>query len=899
MVKSISKISLLFILLVSLSIQSSISFEMRNQDLSQQVSTSPQISPDYGKIPLYFIPNEGQVNEKALFYAKASRYTLWLTEEGLVFDTIKRKKRGENQTRLRHPKDKNNPEGFICERDASTLVFLNSKKNPDVVPEGQTEHKVNYFLGKDNSKWRTNIQTSRAVLYKELYQNIDLRIYGIERHIEYDFIVRPEGEASDISFEYRDAIKTEIDKNGNLVVETTFGELEHEKPECYQVIGGKRIEVEAGFRRIEANTYGFKVEEYNRNYELIIDPLVLVYSTYLGGNNWDFSSGIAVDSEGAAYVTGYTGSADFPTQNPIQEFDAVSDDAFITKVNSSGSALIYSTYLGGSNWDASYGIAVDSEGAAYVTGETFSNDFPTQNPIQGTIAGSLDAFITKVSPSGSALIYSTYLGGSDHDDGRKIAMDTQGAVYITGNTLSTDFPTQNAIQGNNAGGHDAFITKVNSSGSALIYSTYLGGSDHDYGLAMAVDTEGAAYVTGYTGSTDFPIQNPIQGTNAGYHDAYITKVDSSGSALIYSTYLGGYYYDESNGIAVDSEGAAYVTGCTGSNDFPTKNAIQGTYVGGFDAFITKVNSTGSDLIYSTYLGGYQGDNSHGIAVDSEGAAYVTGETLSINFPTKNPIQGNRSGGSDAFITKVNSSGSDLIYSTYLGGSWNVVGMGIAVDSEGAAYVTGETNSDDFPTKNPIQGTYAGQYDAFIARLNFTYFLILAADKGGTTDPSPGIYTYIYETEVSIEAKPDPGYKFSNWSGDASGAANPITITVDSDKTIKTIKANFKTKGIGCFVATAAYNSPFHPHIETLRDFRDKYLMPNEIGRKIVEFYYKYSPFVANMISKSKLLKLVVRINLTPFVVISYSMVHLGPINTGAILFLLILPIFLMSVLRRR
>ncbi|MFX0205459.1 MAG: SBBP repeat-containing protein [Candidatus Hodarchaeota archaeon] len=912
MVKSISKISFLFVLLILLSIQSSISLETKNQDPHQQASTILEISPDYGKIPLYFIPNEGQVDEKALFYAKTSRYTLWLTEEGLVFDSVKRIKKGENESRLQHPKDRNNPEGFTFERDVSRLVFLNSKKNPEVVPVDRTEHKVNYFIGKDKSKWRTGIQTSGAVLYKELYRDIDLRVYGIEKQIEYDFIVRPGGEVSDIGFEYRDVVRTEIDKDGNLVIETKFGELEHAKPKCYQVIGGEKVDVEARFKKIRTNTYGFNIAEYNRDYELIIDPMVLVYSTYLGGSDYDCDGcrGIAVDLEGAAYVTGWTYSDDFPTQNPIQGTNAGLSDIFITKVSSSGSELVYSTYLGGYYSDEGWGIAVDSQGAAYVAGSTSSDDFPIQNPLQGSRVVGDDIFITKVSSSGSELVYSTYLGGSGHDYGRGIAVDSQGAAYVTGWTSSADFPIQNPIQGTNAGPYDVFIAKLSSSGAALVYSTYLGGSERDWGMSIAVDSQGAAYVTGWTDSADFPTQNPIQGSNAAGNDIFITKVNSSGSELVYSTYLGGSGSDDGRVIAVDLQGAAYVTGFTNSIDFPTQNPIQGTNAGLSDIFITKVSSSGSELVYSTYLGGSSYDSGWGIAVDSQGAACVAGYTESVNFPTHSPIQGTKAGYYDVFITKVNSSGSALVYSTYLGGSGDDVGWSIALDSQGAACVAGYTQSSaNFPTQNPIQGNYAGYTDAFIAKLNFsgpvTYSITITAGSGGTTVPSPGTYTYDEATEVTIRAIPNTGYTFSGWSGNASGTTNPITITINYDKSINANFSRISTgdgeteKKGGCFIATAAYNSPFHPHIDTLRDFRDKYLMPSKLGRKFVSLYYKYSPSLANFIAKHKILKLVIRISLLPLVAISYSMVHLGPIITGVMFFLiLVLAIFLISFYRR-
>jgi endonuclease/exonuclease/phosphatase family metal-dependent hydrolase len=723
MKKLVFKISFLFVLLIFLSFQNSTSLELENQLVpnqpqfkNEELSRNLKLNPNFGKIPLYFIPNEGQIHDRALFYAKASRYTLWLTKEGLVFDSTRRIKKESNESKRLSPRDINDPEDFAYDRDVSRMVFVNAHRNPEVIPVDVTEHKVNYYIGNNESKWQTSIQTSKAVLYKELYPYIDLKVYGIEKQIEYDFVVKPGGEVSDVRVKYQGIEKTRIDKEGNLVIKSKFGELKHAKPVCYQVIGGERVEIQAEFLKIGDNNYGFKVKGYNRNYELIIDPVVLVYSTYLGGSGWDWCWGIAVDSKGAAYVIGDTDSIDFPIKNPIQGINAGDVDIFITKINSSGNSLVYSTYLGGSREDKVWGIAVDSEGAAYVAGDTNSIDFPTQNPIQGSVGGAEDVFIAKINASGTALVYSTYLGGSRGDGGSGIAVDSEGAAYVAGSTNSIDFPTKNPIQRNSAGGDDIFITKVNSSGSALIYSTYLGGSGVDYCGGIAVDSEGAAYVTGDTNSIDFPTQNPIQGINAGGPDIFITKVNSSGNALVYSTYLGSSGADRGWSIGVDSEGAAYITGDTGSIDFPTQNPIQGSFGGGYDAFMTKVNASGTALVYSTYLGGLRMDLGFVIGVDSEGAACVTGVTLSKDFPTQNPIQGSFGGGEDIFITKINSSGNALVYSTYLGGSGAERGWGIAVDSEGEAYVTGRTNSIDFPTKNPIQGIYGGGgYDVFIAK----------------------------------------------------------------------------------------------------------------------------------------------------------------------------------------
>jgi len=287
MAKIFSKISLLLVLLLLLSFQISTT-QTQAQGLKAQRVVEDQggfknlkISPEYGKIPLYFIPNEGQVNENVLFYAKASRYNLWITKEGLVFDSTRKIEEKGRKSQIFSLRDGMSLEDSKYDRDVSRLIFLNSNKNTEIIPVDVTEHKVNYFKGNDRSKWRTNIQSSRGVLYKELYKNIDLKVYGAEKQIEYDFIVKPWGKVTDISFGYKDVEKTKIDGMGNLIVKTKFGELKHSKPVCYQIIEGEKFEVEAQFKKIRNNTYGFKVEEHNKDYELIIDPMVFVYSTYL------------------------------------------------------------------------------------------------------------------------------------------------------------------------------------------------------------------------------------------------------------------------------------------------------------------------------------------------------------------------------------------------------------------------------------------------------------------------------------------------------------------------------------------------------------------------------------------------------------------------------------------
>ncbi|MCP4557291.1 MAG: hypothetical protein GY836_17945, partial [Herbaspirillum sp.] len=448
--------------------------------------------------------------------------------------------------------------------------------------------------------------------------------------------------------------------------------------------------------------------------------LQLSYSTYLGGDETDRGYGIAVDGSGNAYVTGYTGSTDFPTGQAFQG-NVGSVDAFVSKLAPSGGTLVYSTYLGGGGIDRGYGIAVDGSGNAYVTGYTGSTDFPTAQAFQGTYAGgSWDAFVSKVAPSGGTLVYSTYLGGGSGDSASGIALDTSGAAYVTGYTWSTNFPTGQAFQGALGGGgnYDAFVSKLAPGGTALTYSTYLGGAGYETGNGIAVDGSGNAYVTGYTTSTDFPTAQAFQGTRPGDYDAFVSKLAPSGATLTYSTYLGGGSIDYGRGIAVDNSGNAYVTGETFSTDFPTAQAFQGTNVGAsWDAFVSKLAPSGAALAYSTYLGGGAGDFGFGIAVDNPGNAYVTGQTGSADFPTGQALQGTNAGSSDAFVSKLAPTGATLTYSTYLGGFFNDFGYGIAVDTSGNAYVTGFTGSYDFPTAQAFQGTNAGgDYDAFVFKI---------------------------------------------------------------------------------------------------------------------------------------------------------------------------------------
>jgi hypothetical protein len=542
----------------------------------------------------------------------------------------------------------------------------------------------NYLFGSDPSQWITNVPNYGRVEYQDPYPDINLVYYGnSQTQLEYDFDVAPGANPAAIQLAFQGALGMTVDAQGNLVLHTAGGDVVEQAPVAYQLIGGVRQAVAVRYVLGANGQVGFALGAYDPSRALTIDP-VLSYSTFLGGS----------------LSTGYEQVAD--------------------------------------------AIAVDSAGNAYVTGFTFSTDFPTTAGAFQTTdpgpAGRPSAFVAKLNASGTALVYCTYLGSSGGAAGATaIAVDGAGDAYVTGSTDSANFPTtpgayQTTNRGLNGSGN-AFITELNALGSGLVYSTFLGG-DSGAGApgtgatGIAVDGAGSAYVVGNTTSTDFPTTTGAPQTALlGYSDAFVAKLNAGGSALLYGTYLGGSGgrtgSDRGSGIAVDSAGDAYVTGFTESADFPTTpGAFQTRFGGSVNAFVTVVNPSGTAWVYSTYLGGssINGDRGAAIAVDSAGDAYVTGDTYSDNFPTTaGAFQTTLVGFDDTFVTKLNPAGSGLFYSTYLGSSaLDLVGA-IAVDSAGNAYVTGDTSSASFPTTvdafQPTDPAPAGTDIAFVTELN--------------------------------------------------------------------------------------------------------------------------------------------------------------------------------------
>ncbi len=688
-------------------------------------------------MPLSFIENRGQFDSRVKFYSKTPSQTLWFTEGGIVFDLLKMEASGED--RIKGGKIKKD---ITTERLVFTQRLVGSTPAPRIEAKDPHPGAYNHFIGNNPEKWQKDMKAYKEILYHEVYPGIDMKLFGKGRDLEQEFHVKAGADVGVIRISYEGIEGLRVSDDGSLIISTGFGELKESRPTIYQEIEGKRVDIAGRFRIIEGTTYTIEPGPYNKQYALIIDP-TLVYSTYIGGGNspygniygWDLATSITVDPSGNAYVTGESWSIDFPLSNPLQGANAGLWDVIVFKLSPDGSSLLYSTYIGGTGDDEGSEIAIDSSGNIYIVGSTDSVDFPvTANAFQTTNnAAGDEVIILKLDATGGSLLYSSYLGGSGTEIGMGLSLDTSNNMYITGLTTSIDLPLINPLYGSYIGGvYDAFVAKINPSlsGSAsLIYSTYLGGTGDDRGIRISTDSSGNVWIVGSTSSTDFPMASPLYGTYLGGNfDVFLSKLSSDGSSLTYSTYLGGTGEDRGVGVVLDTTGNVYVTGRTTSTDFPVVNPIYSTYRGGvFDAFITKLNGSGSSIIYSTFIGGSGDDRSLAIALDNAGNSYITGVTSSTDFPSVNPIQPAYGGGDyDVFVTKVNSAGSSILYSTYLGGSaldpgWYGIGSedaeAIAVDAMGNAYVAGFTWSDDFPIVNPYQATRAGDWDVFVAKIS--------------------------------------------------------------------------------------------------------------------------------------------------------------------------------------
>jgi hypothetical protein len=679
-------------------------------------ATAPNwpLKPDLRRLPLTFEASADISGTAAEYSARGLNYGLYLEPAAAVFV-------------LGLPGD---------EPSASFRMRLEgAASDAPMSAEARLPGVSHYFVGSDPGLWRTNVPHYAKVRAADVYPGVDVLYYGNQGQLEFDLEIEPGVDPAPVILAFEGVQDLKIDAGGDLLADLGRGKVILRRPVAYQGTKDSPQPVEACFVRLSADRVGFKVGPYDRSRALVIDPPI-AYATYFGSGEWELFSGIAVDISGALYVEGSTQSAIFPTSNALYPgYLGGLFDAFVTKINAAGTAILFSTYFGGSERDTGAGIAVDGDGDIYLTGDTDSRNFPVVGAFQGMFGGTGsvgfgDAFIAKMKSDGSALVYSSYLGGSGDDLAMGIALDGEGNAYITGVTESANFPTVNAYKTTRGGNLDAFVSKVNPAGSALVYSTYFGGSgtETSYGFGdggIAVTADGTVCIVGYTLSTDFPLLNAYQSTYRGgtyCGDAFVTKFDPSGTALVFSTLLGGSGDDLAGSVAMDPNGGVYVAGKTKSSNFPTQNAFQGTYGGGeADGFVAAFSPDGSTLRYSTFFGWSGYDSVSDIAVDGLGNAYIVGGVESASFPTVDPIQAAMSGSGDAYVTVFSADGSSLLFSTYLGGTGGDSAAFVRLDTSGAIYLAGGASAG-FPTTDsspmpdppvPSGGLYLAKIEALV------------------------------------------------------------------------------------------------------------------------------------------------------------------------------------------
>ena len=753
---------------------------------TQKSQSEIQLSNIYGQLPLQFEPHHGETDTGVKFLSRGAGYNLFLspTETIIALNRPEEEKGSESaafeQLRKEHPSTN--------KRQVAQVKMKLEGANPAAIVEGQNKlpGKTNYLIGNDPTKWRTDVPTYGRVYHHGVYPGIDLAYYGNQRQLESDFIVSPGVDANLIKLSFDGIQGLRVNADGDLLLDTEAGVISQRKPVVYQEVNGARRIVDGAYRISEAREVGFQIGDYDHTLPLVIDP-ILVYATYLGGGYGDIGRGITVDADGNAYVTGVTLSTDFPTFNalkpallPAPSTNIVSWDAFVTKLNPTGTAFVFSTYIGGAaTSESGSGIALDDDRNIYVVGNVncnlcagSNNDFPLVNAFQSTFGGETDAFLLKLDSGGKRLLFSTFFGGNNTDTGLRVAWHrASGDAYVVGYTSSIPFyTTPGAFKTTQSpfGSSDAFITRFTSTGSVR-YSTLFGGEvGWEDGTGLAVDVDGNVFVTGTTASPDFPVtpgayQAICTGCNFWRSDAYVAKLTPNLSSLIYSTHLGGSNDDFGTDVAIDAAGNAYVTGETQSVApdlvlFPTTpGAFQQT---AGKIFVTKLNPTGTALVYSTRLGlGINPGRGFGIEVDSAGNAHVTGQAIG-GFNEKNSIESFQDCAVCPFVTKLNAAGSDLIYSTRIGSG---SGLDLALDAAGHAYITGEAYT--VPTtpgvvqqfKPPMSPYTAQIHDAFVARFgpgDAQYFTI------------SGVLLYAYAPTMVL-----PGVKVT-----LSGTQNNVTYT---------------------------------------------------------------------------------------------------------------------------
>jgi uncharacterized repeat protein (TIGR01451 family) len=707
-----------------------------------------QVLRNYANLPLTFEPNLGQSDTQVKFLAHGQGYGLLLTANRAVLLVRQRTSKGaSSQVRM------------------LSLELLGANPAARISGKDKLAGFSNYLLGGDPRQWHTNVPHYARVQYRDLYPGVDLVYYGRQQQLEYDFVLAPGADPDHIRLQVEGAQALSVNRAGALVLTLPGGAIQMRRPVAYQQIGNRTELVATRYVLQSGNRVALQLGNYDRTRTLVIDPQ-LNYFTYLGGTNSETAPAVAVDSAFNAYVAGTTISADFPTLNAFQGTLSGPSDVFITKFNSAATGVFFSTFLGGSGSESAAGIAVDTGFNVYVAGTTDSSNFPitpgSAVPDSPGSAGTNHVFVTELNSAGAGPVYSTYLAGNGTDTASGVAVGPQpGTVFTTGTTTSSNFATVTKPAGR--GTSQFFVTKLNTGKqgqASLVYSTYIGGTIPSGavtdGGGIAVDSTGNAYITGGTNYTDMPVVNAFQSALKGTENAFVAKLNPNGTPpALFLTYIGGSNTDIGHGIAVDSGGNAYVTGSTGSTDFPViaatgSSIYQGTNGGGGDAFLTKVAAAGTSLIWSTFIGGSGVDAGQAVAVDASQNAFVTGSTAGGLSAASNTFGG---GASDAFVAKFDISGTAR-FVTYLGGSGDDHGTGIALDSNANPYVSGDATSTGLATSGVYQSALNGSAsDAFLAH----YVGVASLAMTASASPNPiGIgNAAAFTFTISNPSGPDP------------------------------------------------------------------------------------------------------------------------------------------------
>ncbi|MCA9482237.1 MAG: SBBP repeat-containing protein [Nitrospina sp.] len=778
--------------------------------------TRLKVEKSFSAMPLMFEENKGQTSDEVRFYSRGRGYNFYLTPTESVMVLSKTIKEHPGPIKEPHRFDpRENMDPPKIEQSVVRMEVVGANKKATIKGQEKLKSTSHYFVGNDKSKWRQGVAHYQKVHYEEVYKGIDLVYYGNQSKLEYDFIVKPGADPKNIELNFKGADNLSLNDKGDLILKTKTGNLVQHKPIVYQMIVGGKQSIEGRYVLKENNRVAFQVAAYNEAENLVIDP-VLGFSTYLGGNTSDEGSKIILDNTNHIYLIGTTGSSDFPVLNEIEGQNETYpgwQDIFITKLAQSDNTLtlIYSTYLGGGGDDIPRGIALDNFGGVYIAGHSTSSNFNLVNEIEGFTGRSNgfqinfdDVIVFKLQESGNvpSLAWSTYLGGNDYDLAMDIAVGNSGNVYVAGWTSSDDFDLVNPVD-DEFSQKEAFLLKIEQSGNipSLLWSTFIGGSNGDAGTGIALDENENIYLTGYSGSSDFPSVNPIEGKGNGTQvDVFVLKLEQTTDELViaWSTLLGGSQEDIPYAIALDNSNHVYVAGETQSNDFDLKNEIEGRNQVvdpnfPYDAFVFKLEQSQNipSLAWSTYLGGNDGDAAFDITTDSNENVYLTGHTMSTDFNIANAIEGNSIEGSlyydDAFILKIKQDQNfpSLVYSTYLGGKFEEWGYGISLDTLGNVYVIGGSYSPNFDLVNPLEeGIYTGGYGdvIFFKLVELPVPTLNDIDGDGTSDllametlfgtVAAGSIENATVTNIQglVQAAPNLGWAVSS-TGDFNGDTN--------------------------------------------------------------------------------------------------------------------------------